>query len=86
MRWTVVWMPDARNELIKLWTRARDRRTITRIVNQLDQNLARFPEAMGESRDENRRIYHSPPLGVTFSVSHDDRVVAVLDIWRTDRA
>ena len=82
MNFQVFWDSDAEDELATIWIDADDRNAITTAAHRIDSVLRVNPENAGESRDEQRRILIEPPLGVTFSVSSQDRTVFVLTVWR----
>jgi hypothetical protein len=64
---------------------ASDRQAVTDAANEIDRLLAIEPLDIGESREEGRRILLVPPLGVTFYVVSEDRIVRVLDVWSFDQ-
>jgi hypothetical protein len=39
MKYTVVWVPSAEQELAALWIAAADRREVTQAANDIDQRL-----------------------------------------------
>ncbi|MGE3809309.1 MAG: hypothetical protein AB7K24_31985 [Gemmataceae bacterium] len=80
MRFTVIWRPSATNELADIWVKATDRRQITETTFAIDQELSVDPESKGEQFDEHRRILIDLPLAVMFTVSEQDRMVAVLQV------
>ena len=55
MKWTVVYRPDAANELAAIWLNAADRQAVTDAANSIDEQLARGPSNAGESRKRNPR-------------------------------
>jgi plasmid stabilization system protein ParE len=74
--YTVVWTPDAQDQLAALWLQAVDRNAITRAAHRIDQLLRHDPETRGvEFYGE--RLLVEPPLQVVFSVHADDRLVKV---------
>ena len=81
MKYTVVWAPDAEQELARLWSDAADRGLIADAANILDRDLARNPAQVGESRPSGLRIAHCLPLGIRFAISEGDRVVRVVAVW-----
>jgi hypothetical protein len=85
MTYTVLWVPAAERELAELWTDASRRREVSDAANAIDARLGSAPLDEGESREKGRRILFVPPLGVTFEVSPDDRLVRVLDVWRFEK-
>ncbi len=83
MRFTVVWVMFAQNELARIWNNASDRAAVTAAANRIDLLLQRDPASKGESRGGSTRVLFETPLAVTFRVSELDRQVYVLDVWRT---
>lgn len=78
MKHTVIWSPDALNQLTELWLNALDRDAVTSAVEQIDRVLSGNPKAQGESRFGDRRVLIVPPLVVAFDVQqHANRVVVV---------
>jgi hypothetical protein len=75
--WTVVWLPDAENELIEMWIVSTDRQQVSLAADQIDRLLRHDPESVGESRDEGRRILIVPPLAVFYRALPDDKLVQV---------
>jgi hypothetical protein len=86
LRYTVVWLPDAEQELARIWNDATNRSVISEAANFLDRELARDPTNLGESRPSGIRIAHWLPLGIRFTVSEDDRLVQVLAVWQCRRS
>jgi hypothetical protein len=80
MDWTVVWLPDAENELAELWLASSDRDATTAAADQIDQLLRKSPETSGESRAADRRILIMPPLAVIYRAFPDDRIVRVSNV------
>jgi hypothetical protein len=82
MKYTVVWKPDAEDDLARLWNSAPDRGAVAWAADQIDAQLKHDPETQGESRAGGVRILFVPPLAVHFRVSPDDRLVEVVAVWR----
>lgn len=82
MKFTVVWSRGAEDELAEIWFAVRDRSRIAEAAHEIDRRLRRDPVNEGESRDQGRRILLLPPLGVTYEVLSDDRLVRVLHVLR----
>jgi len=80
MGWTVVWLPGAEEELAELWLAALDRERVALAADQIDKQLRRNPEQVGESRPAGRRILIMPPLAVTYRVLPDDLLVQVVNV------
>jgi hypothetical protein len=82
MRYTVTWKHEAEETLTRIWTEASDRQAITRAAHQIDRRLAADPDNVGESRNAGRRILIVRPLVAIYRVSHSDRLVQVLALWK----
>ena len=81
MKWTVIWLPDAEQELADIWLNATNRAAVTHSSHVIDVLLKQDPENAGESRDGDRRILLVAPLGVLYRVFADDVRVEVLHVW-----
>ena len=79
MRYTVTWIPSARNELADIWVNATDKRAVTAAANEIDRLLGSDAHLQGEEFGE-VRILEEWPLVVTFRVSPDDRLAEVTDV------
>lgn len=83
MKWTVVYLPDAEQELAALWVDPASRADVTDASNRIDRLLQRDPEKVGESREEpDQRVVFVAPLAVLFRVTADDRLVEVIHVWK----
>lgn len=87
MKYTVIWLPNAEQELAALWLNAPDRGAVTKAAAVMDQLLEKEPENEGESRPNGRRILFAAPLAAIYRVHSDKRQVDVLHVWqfRTSR-
>jgi hypothetical protein len=83
MKYTVVWKPAAEAELAEIWMAATAKGAIAAAGNQIDEQLKTKPNVLGESRSGNVRVWFIGPIGVTYEVLDDDRLVRVLDVWST---
>jgi hypothetical protein len=81
MRYTLVWIPDADDELARIWTDAADKRAVTDATNQIERILKRQPLTAGEPYDDDRCLVIDP-LEVIYTVSPDDCLVRVLWVVR----
>jgi hypothetical protein len=81
MKWTVLWLPASENDLASLWMSAPDKSSLA-AANIIDQELAKNPMGVGESRSGNSRIFIEPPLAVEYDVILDDCKVVVWHVWR----
>jgi plasmid stabilization system protein ParE len=82
MNYTVIWLPDAEQELAALWLDSPDRDLVTKAAAVIDQLLERDPENEGESRPDGRRILFASPLAAIYRVRPDEHQVNVLHVWR----
>ncbi len=82
MKFTVLWSPDAEDDLAAIWLDADDKNAITLAGNQIDASLLQDAHLQGESRDGQLRILFAPPLAIDFEVIEDDRIARVLTVWR----
>ncbi len=79
MRFTVIYVPSAENELASIWTRAPDKQAVADASDEIDDLLKFRPLDVGEALEEGRRL-HVPPLEVVYTVSPDDCMVRVVRI------
>jgi len=86
VRYTVVWKPDAEEDLASLWIAAEDRAAITAAADRIDPLLRTDPDGVGESRSGNARIMFLGPLAITFRIVDEDRLVQVLSVRVIPRA
>lgn len=86
MKYTVTWRPGAERRLAQLWIDEPNRHTIADAADALDRKLAIDPQHLGESRLDTTRVVFEGRLVELFDVNEADRMVSVLDIWRTSRA
>ncbi len=61
------------------------RREVTEAAREIDSRLRAAGAEEGESRAHGRRILLVPPLGVTFEIFPEDRIVRVLDVWEFEK-
>ena len=83
MKWTVVYLPEAEQELATIWADPDSRADVTDASNRTDHLLRREPDKVGESREEvDQRILFIAPLAVLYSVTSDDCLVEVIHVWK----
>lgn len=80
MRFTVTWQQQAQDSLAKLWLDGDDAEAVRRAADNLDAQLRDDPHLKGLP------IWHDYLLGddllvVAYSVSLDDCLVDVWDVW-----
>lgn len=83
MKSSVLWKKSAEDDLADLWLAATDREAIAHVSLEIDRCLEANPQSQGESRGGQRRILFVLGFVVTFEVYDADRIVRVLNIWRT---
>ena len=81
MKYTVVWLTSANNELARLWLEAADRDAVSLAAGRIDRLLGMAPLDYGESREFPMRVLLCDPLGVEYKVDDDDRKVLVVSVW-----
>jgi hypothetical protein len=84
MRYEVRWDARAEAELAAVWLAAADRLAVTRAATWFDDQLARSPLQLGESRASSvHRLAFYSPLGIEFEVIQDDKRVVVRAVFTT---
>lgn len=83
MTYTVRWQPAARDELAELWMTASSerRRKITAAAREVEIVLRHNPQGVGESRENERRVFFAAPLAVVFEIDEQTSIVRVLKTW-----
>ncbi len=77
MKYTVVWSPEAENELAEVWIDAVDRQAITVAQEAIDNKLSANPGECVTHVAEGLYLLRVPPLQVLFEIHELDRLVAV---------
>ena len=77
MRFTVVWEPEAYNDLADLWLNSVDRDRIVFLAESIDLELTVDPFWKSAELGEGLRALNLPPLRILFTVNVEDRVVDV---------
>jgi plasmid stabilization system protein ParE len=77
MRWTVVWLRDASNDLADIWTAAADRRAVTDAADRIEHLLSTQPDRVGTPLREGLMVLEVGPLRVIWTMSEADRKVEV---------
>lgn len=79
-RYTVVWHPDAQDELAELWMHGHDRNAVAAAADRIDVELSEDAATKGVHVAEGLRALYIAPLRILFAVVEDDRVVEVLRV------
>jgi hypothetical protein len=82
MKYEVLWDARAEADLAAVWLSAPDRRAVTDASTWFDDQLARWPLRLGESRGSSvHRLAFYWPLGIEFEVIEDDKQVIVQAVF-----
>ena len=82
MKYRVEWGPIVEDQLAALWLASGDRSGVSAVADWFDQELARGPLTLGESRASSLEfIAFHPPLGIEYEVVPDDNLVIVLSVF-----
>jgi hypothetical protein len=79
MRYTVVWLPAADDELALLWIQAQDRQALSNAAKRIEQALRIDPDHKAFEQG-GYWYYTDSPLTVAFELSPDDRLVTILQV------
>ncbi len=82
MKYTVVYLPSAEQQLADLWLKAANPAAVTQASDKIDQLLKNDPLSVGESRVTNLRIVFEDPIAAIYDVREADSVVKVWAVWR----
>lgn len=85
MKWRVLWLESAEQQLAKLWDKDSDRNAITQAADFLDAYLAKDPIGAGESRLDDKYVAFALPLGVSYEIDAEHNRVRVLSVWKVNR-
>ena len=80
MKYTVVYVPSAEDQLAEIWMAATDREAVTVASDRIDRTLADDPADAGESCPDGYRVLIELPLVVYFHILEADRMVRVLRV------
>ena len=81
-RYTVVYLAEAVDKLIAVWTDATDRDQVTESADAADRLLAENPLQDSVYLSEQLRRRDFPPLRFYFEVREEDRVVVISNVAR----
>lgn len=81
MNYTVVWRPQAEQELAQLWLAAPDRARVTAAVHRIEQLLGDDALHQGRWLYGTTRVLIDPPIAVAYEVIEDDKRANVLAVW-----
>lgn len=79
MKWTVVWLPEALDDLASLYLVMPDQGAVTQAASWIEERLARDPENLGVVAPDGQFIERDP-LSVAFEIIPDDCMVRVLQV------
>jgi len=79
---TIVWLPDAEDQLAALWLQARDRGDISAAQSRIDAELAFDPAKKGAPVAEGLRQVTVAPLKAFYEVHESESKVEVTAVTR----
>lgn len=85
MKYEVIWLYDALDQLAAIWNDAPDQDAVTAASYRVDQRLATNPAVEGESRTGTERITFEPPLCILFRVFESEKSVEVATVTFINR-
>lgn len=80
MKYTVTWLPAARDELTRIYNRPLDRQAVTDAANLIDRELRIDPDRKSRVFG-GIHFFRAPPLVVAFEAIPDDCLVRVLQVY-----
>ena len=81
MKWTLIYLPQAQDQLANIWLKAADQAIVTRAADLLERQLREDPYSSSIARHDNSRIMIEPPLAAGYDVSEEDCMVTVWAFW-----
>ena len=82
MNYTVIWVPQAEDDLTNAWLAATDQLAVTNAAHRLDSALERHPFEIGLKRNSSvNRTAVDLPLGSDYEIIEDDKTVRVIHAW-----
>ena len=84
MKYDVVWLTAAEQDLAEIWMRSSDREAVTLAAYRIEAFLRSRATAFEKAEPKARRFVAAEPLVVEFQVSAADRRVTVIGvaIWK----
>jgi hypothetical protein len=81
MKYTVIWRPEAIQELADIWMRSANRDAVSVATRRIDQHLREEVSNAGQTHYDPTRILIVPPLVALFEISNFDRQAVVLSVF-----
>jgi hypothetical protein len=81
-RYSVVYLADAEDDLVRAWEEADDRSVISQAANSADRILADSPRDCTVFLGEGLWRLEIPPLRFYFAIREQDRIVEVSNVVR----
>lgn len=81
MKYTVVYVPEAEQQLAAIWNSSQQQAEVSRAANEIDRLLAYHAPSEGEARSGDVRLLIVPPLAVLYRIHPDDCIVRVAEVW-----
>jgi hypothetical protein len=81
MKYTVVLSPVAEHQLAEAWLQAPDKMRVTHAFDRIEKLLKEDAHLLGRVHPSGWRVIGIWPIGVTFQVSDDDRLVTIKSVF-----
>lgn len=81
MNFTVIWTPEAEQQLAAVWLAAADQSAVSRAAHAIERDLARNPDALGDSLFDTVRAVIRHPIGVEYEVIGEFAEVYIMTVW-----
>lgn len=82
MRFTVIWLPSALEDLSSLWIAGPNRQAISDAANGIEATLNIDPVLRGEMLAGSLRILIADPLQIAYRIVEADRIVQIVGLRR----
>jgi hypothetical protein len=80
MRYTVIWLPLALDDLLSLWIEGPNRQAISDAANRIESILGIDPILRGETLAGALRILIADPLQIAYRILDADRIVQIVGL------
>ena len=84
MKYSVVNVPLADDQLAEIWLKASDRQVVADAFDRIESSLKNDAHLQGQQHPNGWRVITVAPLAVAFRVSEDDRLVTIVEVHRID--
>jgi hypothetical protein len=84
-RFTLEWLPEAENDLARIWMNSSDPMSVNRAQIEIDRCLVNDPTYFGQDMSEGLWRIVIPPIAVCYTVDAVARHVKVSNVFPTVR-